>query len=169
MRAPAIIAPGKSYSSKENPMPQRRLIGVAIILGLAIIAAHWQGFAADDEKEKDAAGPRAGSAKARLEAARTVYEASWTRHVQAANEFPFNLDYFHDWSARWLQAERDLSRTRAEQIAALEGHLKRMQFFKDLLDRNLRDGTVGRYEPRAAEFFVLEAEDWLAAAKAELK
>jgi hypothetical protein len=44
-----------------------------------------------------------------------------------------------------------------------------MQFFKDLLDQARREGNASAYEPQAAEFFVLEAEDWLAAAKAEQK
>jgi len=145
-------------------MPQRKMFGV--VLGLALAAVRWHAFSAE---EKGAPEPRAANARARRDAAKKVYEGSWQHHLQAPEDMPLNLTYFHGWSVRWLQAERDLGQTKAEQITALEGHLKRMQFFKDLLDQARREGNASAYEPQAAEFFVLEAEDWLAAAKAEQK
>jgi hypothetical protein len=68
-----------------------------------------------------------------------------------------------------MQAERDVSQTKADQIAALEGHLKRMQFWKELLDARVKDGEASKYAASAGEFFRLEAEDWLTAARAEGK
>src|SRR5262249_13149055 len=105
------------------------------------------------------------------DAARKVYEGTWQHHLQAPDDVPFNLDFYHAWSVRWMQAERDLSRTKAEDIAALEGHLKRMQGWKESVDEQVKgDRPVApRYWVPWAEFFQLEAEDWLAAAKAEGK
>ena len=147
-------------------MPQRKMLAVAVIVGLAIIAARWHGFAAEEKVDPAA---RAANAKARRDAAKKVYEASWQRHLHAPDDLPMDLTYFHGWSVRWLQAERDLGPSKAEQIAALEGHLKRMQFFKDLLDKAVQDRQAPLYEADVGNFFVLEAEDWLAAVKAEQK
>jgi len=147
-------------------MPKQRFFGVVAVVGLALVAACWHGFAAEEKADP---GKRAANARARRDAAKAVYEGSWQRHVQAPDEFGFDLTYFHGWSVRWLQAERDFGKTNGEQVTALEGHLKRMQFFKDLVDKVRQEGQAAAYEPQAAEFFVLEAKDWLAAAKAEQK
>jgi hypothetical protein len=149
-------------------MPQRKLYGVAFIVSLALIAAGWHTFAAE-ERETGEDEPRAANAKARLEAAKKVYESTWQHHVQDPEAVPFNLDYYHDWSVRWLQAERDLSRTKAEQMAALEAHSRRMKSWKIKIARGVKEGTVPGYQDTAAEFFCLEAEEWLVAAKAEQK
>jgi hypothetical protein len=117
-------------------------------------------------EEKDQPGDQAPNAKARRDAARKVYEGAWQHHVNSPADSPGNVEYYHDWSVRWLQAERDLSRTKADQVTALEGHLKRMKSWKDRLDFSVKEGEAATYEASAAEFFHLEAEDWLAAARA---
>jgi hypothetical protein len=147
-------------------MPKRPSFKVAAVVGLLLVAACWHGFAAE---EKPYPGKRAANARARRDAAKNVYEASWQRHLQAPDDLPMDLTYFHGWSVRWLQAERDLGPSKAEQIAALEGHVKRMQFFKDLLDKAVQDRQAPLYEADVGNFFVLEADEWLAAAKAEQK
>ena len=147
-------------------MRRRKFVGIALVVGFALAVGGWHGFAAD---EKGDPAPRAGNAKARRDAAKHVYESSWKRQSQSSGEFAPGIEYFHDWSVRWLQAARDLSAAQADQIEAIEGHLKRMQAWRDLIAVNVRDGTAPRYEASTGEFFVLEAEDWLAAAKVELK
>jgi hypothetical protein len=147
-------------------MSQRKLLGVALIVGLALVAAGWHGFAAEEKADP---APRGANSKARRDAARNVYDASWKRLFDPAGEFAPGVEYFHDWSVRWLQAERDLSGAKADQVTAIESHLKRMQAWRDLIARNVKDGLAGKYEASAGEFFVLEAEDWLAAARAEQK
>ena len=79
---------------------------------------------------------------------------------------PGNVEYYHDWSVRWLHAERDLSRTKTEQITALEGHLNRMKLWKERLDDSVKEGAAATHEASAAEFFRLEADDWLFAVTA---
>jgi hypothetical protein len=144
-------------------MAHRNYLRIALAVCLGLVAA---GLHSSTAQEKDPPGLRVASAQARRDAARKVYEGTWERHVRDPETVPFDIGYFHDWSVRWLQAERDLGQTKAEQVAALEAHLKRMQFWKDLLDRGVKEGQTAAYEPRAAEFFCLEAEDWLAEAKA---
>jgi len=141
-------------------MPGRNHVRIAL-LGLGIAAAALCGTAAEN---KDQPGPGAATAKARRDAAKKVYEGSF-EHLKSGSEGAHvDLAYYRDWSVRWMQAERDLSRKKAEHIAAIEGHMKRMRFWKEWF---AKDGTAPPYEAIAAGFFELEAEDWLAAAKAE--
>jgi hypothetical protein len=119
--------------------------------------------------EKYQPDTNAPNAKARRDAARKVYETAWQRHVQSPDEGPGNVGYYHDWSVRWLHAERDLSRTKTEQITALEGHLNRMKLWKERLDDSVKEGAAATHEASAAEFFRLEAEDWLFAVNTAVK
>jgi len=138
-----------------------------VVLVLGIAAATVYGIAA---QEKYIPGPVAANAKARRDAAMKVYEASWQHHRQDPDgQSRGDLDYWHDWSVRWMQAERDLRRTRVDHIAALEGHMKRMQSWKKRFEAGAKDGSIPAHEAVAAEFFALEAEDLLAAARAEGK
>ena len=135
---------------------------IALVVGLGLVAAGLHRLGAE---EKNQPVSQSLTAQARRDAAKAVYEGSWQRHLQEPESVPGDVGYFYNWSVRWLQAERDLAPTKANQIAALEGHLKRMQFWKELLVRSVKDGMSAPYEASAADFFRLEAEDWLAAAK----
>jgi len=147
-------------------MPHRKYLRIALLICLGLIAAGLYSFAAD-EKEKP--GTPAPNAKARRDAARKVYEMAKQAHLQGLEGVRADSGYFHDWSVRWLQAERDLSQKKPDDVTALEEHLKRMEFWKDLIDSAVKDGQATKLDASAAEFFRLEAEDWLAAARAEGK
>jgi hypothetical protein len=114
--------------------------------------------AAAEKYQPDSNAP---NAKARRDAARKVYEAAWERQVQIPDDGSGSVEYCHNWSVRWLHAELDLSRTKADQITALEGHLNRMKLWKERLDDSVEAGVAATHVPSAAEFFRLEAEDWL--------
>lgn len=68
------------------------------------------------------------------------------------------------WSVRWLQAERDLSPKREDQIAALEAHLKRMTELKKGIESLSRD-LMPPIRVDEAEWYRLEAQLWLTKAK----
>ncbi|HTU17942.1 MAG TPA: RNA polymerase sigma factor [Gemmataceae bacterium] len=71
----------------------------------------------------------------------------------------------HKWSVRWLQAQRDLSPKKDDEIAVLEAHLKRMtELQKWVKDRKLLMSPIQEDE---VEWYRLEAELWLAEAKAK--
>jgi vacuolar-type H+-ATPase subunit I/STV1 len=147
-------------------VPHQNYLRVLLAVLLSLTVAGLYSSAAE---EKNQLGPQAASAKARLAAAKTVYEGSWKHHIEEPESGPSAVEYYHDWSVRWLQAERDLSQTKAEQITALEGHLKRMQLWKEMLEKNAQDGNIPTYAAQKGQFYRLEAEDWLTAAKAESK
>jgi hypothetical protein len=70
----------------------------------------------------------------------------------------------YHWSVRWLQAERDMNPKRADQIAALEAHLKRMTELEEAVKMLARD-LLPRSAEWDAEWYRLEAQLWLAKAK----
>jgi hypothetical protein len=66
---------------------------------------------------------RSALAEARHKAALKQFEEVWTYYRQSRTEsFPVYL-----WSRLVLDSQRDLSAEQADRIAALEGHLDRMQ------------------------------------------
>jgi len=141
-------------------MANRRVLQTVVPLFLGLVAAGWYSHAADDKDQADFSLP---NARARRDAAKAVYEGTWQRHLQEPGAVPFDLGYFHDWSVRWMQAECDLNPAKDAQIAAHEGHLKRMELWKGQRDKAWKEGQAAAYEVRAAEFYSLEAEDWLTA------
>jgi hypothetical protein len=102
-------------------------------------------------------------AKERRGAARDAYEFAW-------DEFkPFDLskgdgEKVYRWSRRWMEAERDLATTKAERVAALQGHLERMKKLEEEVQGYAR-GTIPFQQLAATKFFRAEAETWLAEAQ----
>lgn len=141
-------------------MSHPRFWRIALPVFLGLVAAGWCSFAADEKDHPDFSAP---NARARRDAAKAVYEGTWQRHLQEPGAVPFDRGYLHEWSVRWMQAECDLNPAKDKQITALEGHLKRMEIWKDQQTKARQNGQNAAYELQAAEFFYLEAEDWLTA------
>lgn len=141
-------------------MSNHHVLRTTLPVFLGLVAAGWYSFAADEKDHLDLTAP---NARARRDAAKGVYEGRWQRHLQEPGVVPLDVGYFHDWSVRWMQAECDLNPTKASQVAAHEEHLKRMEFWKSLRDKALKEGQAAAYELKEAEFYHLEAEDWLTA------
>lgn len=137
-----------------------RIMLLLVCFGFVMAALH------SSAEEKSRPDSQSATAEARRDAAKIVYEGSWQHYIQEPEAAPGGFDYYHEWSIRWMQAERDLSRTKAEEITAVEGHLKRMQLKKEMFDKMVREHMAPPYAASAAEFFCLEAEDWLTAARA---
>jgi hypothetical protein len=73
------------------------------------------------------------------------------------------------WSRRWMEAERDLNQSKTGRIAAIEAHRTRLKKWEDLVSE-LREGGSEAGADLALDtlaFERLEAETWLAQAKAE--
>jgi hypothetical protein len=77
----------------------------------------------------------------------------------------------YTWSVRSLQAERELCSKPADHIAALSGHLKRVRELAKIVDLFVKGGAPGfpAGSAAAADFYVAEAELWLAKAKVSPK
>jgi hypothetical protein len=100
--------------------------------------------------------------KAKVEAARETYQVIWKNYKDGlvpAVEFPYR------WSRRWLEAEREMSDGKADQVAACKSHLERMREM-ERIERELRRSRLNPVnEFTAAEFYRVEAEIWLTQAQ----
>jgi outer membrane protein TolC len=101
--------------------------------------------------------------KARLEAA--LKEAEGRRQVYREGESG-TLNDLASSSLRLLEAERELSDQKADQIAALENHWQRMKELEEINQERFKAGRVSVMDLSQARFYRLQAEIWLERAKA---
>jgi hypothetical protein len=111
-------------------------------------------------------GEAAANAKARLEAARKVYEAYLDRYKRGEPQ-PLNAELLYRWSRRWLEAQQELATKKGEKVAAAEAHLTRMRRFEEYLRGMHKSGVAATFDVAGAEFYRLDAERWVARAKAK--
>src|SRR5262245_46076345 len=102
----------------------------ALRLGLILTGASTvAGAPADPQTPEDLA-------KARLEIVRRIYRDTEEQLknppapavATGSDVFPI-LEQVAIWSRRWMEAERDSNDGRANRIAALEGHIKRLKTY----------------------------------------
>jgi hypothetical protein len=108
------------------------------------------------------------NAKARLKAAQKVYKGILERHKESPKAEPLNLEKLHRWSRRWMDAQSDLSAAKKNWLAAIKAHLARMQGLEKTVKEILKGGAASElapYQAAQAEYYRLEAEQWLARAK----
>ncbi len=115
----------------------------------------------DDPKAK------ADLVKAKIEAARKVYEQSvkGPGGVGGAGA-RLNSEKAYLWSRRWMEAESEATEDKDKRLAALEAHRDRMRDLKKMVDILVKEGlTAVAADGTAADYYVAEAELWLAEAK----
>ncbi len=108
--------------------------------------------------------------KARVALAQKGYEAAVpaVRQTQRVGNVLVQVgkpEEVYRWSVRWLQAERELSPKKADQVAALEAHLKRMTELEKMI-KALSLDLLPKQVMLDGEWYRLEAQLWLAEAKA---
>jgi hypothetical protein len=99
-------------------------------------------------------------ARARLEAARRVFEGFWRDKNWRSVELPYT------WSRRWLKAQCQVSDKHPDRVAAFQAHLDRMRDLERVIGKALREGLDNVDDLQAAAYFVVEASEWLARAQA---
>lgn len=111
-----------------------------------------------------AAGPQVPQRllEARRDAARRTYDELWKKNQEAL--LPV-AELAYRWSLRWLEAERDLSEQKPNQVAAFQAHSARMRELERISRDRFRTRTNPIEEVTAAEFYAVEAEIWLLRAK----
>jgi hypothetical protein len=131
-----------------------------------------EGPPAKGEPAKDAKAAEAIAElhKTRLALAQKGYEAAWdnlrmTKRSGNTLIYVGKPDDVYFWSIRWLQAEREKSPKPADTVAVLEAHLMRMKALHEAVDQLARD-LLPRSEAFKTEWYRLEAQLWLAEAKA---
>jgi RNA polymerase sigma factor (sigma-70 family) len=113
---------------------------------------------------KDAPGSDPSQSIASLAQARykeAVRFLDWARGVYKSNAgFGTSFQVLHSWALRVLEAQRDLGDTKANRIAALENYLRTMKEAEEEVKPENTDSLA------VARYYRLEAELWLAQAKA---
>jgi hypothetical protein len=99
--------------------------------------------------------------KERCEAAFTECDARWQDFLAGRG----TLDIFLGSSQRLCTAERDLSLKKADQVAALEGHWKRMQKVEEINQARFNAARIAVQELAQSRYFRLDAEIQLARAR----
>ncbi|HWB09622.1 MAG TPA: M56 family metallopeptidase [Pirellulales bacterium] len=126
-------------------------------------------------------GPRGAAAEQEVDATRPEHKvdrALLTRMVDdAANTYQATMTAYmvgeaimadvYVWSRRWLDAERAIANTEADEIAALRDHRERMKRLFLQVNALYTDGVRGGERPKffATKYYLHEADVWLAAAK----
>jgi hypothetical protein len=112
-------------------------------------------------------GQKATNASARRDAARKAFELRLERR-KVDLSVNFDPDYLRQWSRRWMKAEQEMAADKVGSIAAAEAHLGRMKKVESMTHALANAGLSAAPDVVAAvEYFRLEAEDWLAQAKAK--
>jgi hypothetical protein len=136
-----------------NPSPRRPLTLLGLLLAVVSVAP------APGPAQTPAPSPLA---VARLEAALKQYDETWAYYQQA------RIDSYqvYVWSRFILDCRRDMAQTPADRLKALDEHLDRMNRLEALITKIRRIGFGRSYDVGAARYYRLEAEHWIAQAKA---
>jgi len=108
----------------------------------------------------------ANSAKALVEAAKGAYEIYFQRRAVDANA-QNDPEYVYRWSRRWLEAGRALSMAKDKRVAAHTAHLERMRSLQATQEHLIKVAMAAPGDLPAVKFYRIEAEKWLADAKAQ--
>jgi hypothetical protein len=110
--------------------------------------------------------PVQSNAKARLDAARKVYQGIMERHQIEPNRQPLDFENLCLWSRRWMDAQRDISDEKSNQLEAIDAHLIRVRDLEKIARAWVQVNAITSFECSAVEFHRLEAEHWLAQTRA---
>ncbi len=131
-----------------------RLLSWGLLLAVASVAPVPQGQEARKQPPL---------AEARYNAALKQFDLTWQYYQQSRVE---SFDVYV-WSRLLLDAKRGVSGRQADQIAAFEEHLDRMQKLETLIKKIRRLGFGRSSDVGASAYFRIEAECWLAEAKSQ--
>jgi hypothetical protein len=129
------------------------------LLALAFILVAVSFAPASQEKQ---ASKVPSLAEARHQAARKQFDLIWQYYQQNRVE---SFDVYV-WSRLLLNSRRSLSKNPADRVSALEEHLDHMTKLEALIRKIRRLGFGRSSDVGASEYYRIEAECWLAEAKA---
>jgi multidrug resistance efflux pump len=174
-RLAGALDPGRRTLRAEIDLPNPES---KVLPGMFAVVA-IPGAGPVDKPEKEAGPEEArdlGNLKAlfqaRIDAAHRAYEEAVksSQQTKRVGELIIPVAKPEDvatWSLRWLNAQREMSGKKEDQIAALEAHLKRMKELQQRVTEMNKNGLASSLEVSAVEFHRREAELWLAREKAK--
>lgn len=143
-----------------------------LVIGVMLAGATLALAGADDTRRPE------DLARARLDIARRAYEqVEDSINAPPADEgklpqgirATLKLEQLIAWSRRWMEAERDASGKKADHVAAIDAHRKRLKKWEDICSEVAEGDSSGASsrDVDLLKFHRLEAEYWLAKAKDE--
>jgi hypothetical protein len=102
----------------------------------------------------------------RVEAARQAHALTTATYKHGREGKPEEI---YTWSVRWLKAQQDLDGKEADRLVALKDHFQRMKELGKLADTMVKTGIRSSVDAAAAQYYVAEAELWLAQAQQSVK
>jgi hypothetical protein len=135
-------------------MSRRNWVVLVVAVGLPLGDARGSGPPAPP------AGVPAKFARAKLESARRTFEQLWKEGGWRQAETPYL------WSRRWLEAQLQLTEGPKDRVAPFQRHLDRMKDLEQMTRGLFKERLVRVTEVYATEYYVAEAAEWLARAKA---
>jgi hypothetical protein len=152
-------------------MKKRSIVALGFgLLAVGALCVKLVAREADDAKPNAALvldGPAV--AKAHRKQAQAMLDAAKAAYKTTQADYDTGMAVFsevYEWSRRWLKAELNLANDRPAEIAVLQEHWKRMKRSYFRIKALNKTGTRGGETQKlhAVEFYVAEAEFWLAAA-----
>ena len=128
--------------------------------------------AAEGAKPAVEAKPAGTPLERKLEAIRKINEYAGV--LMQIGRGP-GLDFHYAWSKRQMETEREAAKNAKERTAAADGHLKRMRVLekhhaaKKIAPPVAVEARLNALDHLSTEFYVAEAEQWLADAQAAEK
>ncbi len=145
-----------------NAIDRRRCLGLAALaLASALAPAPVQD--PPPPPPAQATPDLAALAKARGEAGLKAFDLAWLYY----SEDRIGAEKVYRWSRWLLEAGRDESTDKAGRVAIREGHLERMRRLEAKIAKVRQLGFGNSLDVLEADYFLKEAELWLARAKAE--
>jgi hypothetical protein len=126
-----------------------KLIAAFMLLSTLLAVSVWAQPARDDKKT-----PPWELARAKAEAARRTCQALAQEYLEGKA----TVDQVHQWSQRWLGAQRELSSKKADQLVAFQDHVTRMEQLEQAA-KTRHDSRRGPFsDMSAAEYYRIDAQ-----------
>lgn len=106
------------------------------------------------------------NAAARLAAAERVCQMLHDE-VSGAPAGHQGIEHAYLWSMRRMEAQRDVDAASGDHTSAQEAHRQRMRDFETGTAKLYKDGVASKFELASTQFYVAEAEELLARARAK--
>ena len=152
----------------------RKIIDLSLVFCLCLcLTSDVQSLAsaarhnAVDRPKKDAGTDIKKLAQAQVDAAHRAYDVAMKLWKQL--QPGVKPEDVYTWSVRWLNAQRDLSSKQEDHLSALNAHLQRMQEQAKVAKALWQAGVGSPLDSVAADYYLTEAEFWLAQARAAAK
>jgi hypothetical protein len=140
-------------------MIEKHLAVLAAVTSTALIS----GLLLTGADQQD--GAAVPSAQARMEAAAGVCQLLHDE-ADGAPRTHEGVEHTYVWSKRWMEAQRDVEMSKDGGVAATEAHLQRMRQFDKRIQGLHEAEVIPRFYALSTQYYVVEAEELLARAKA---